>query len=202
VAAGVERLEIGRVVASNDQTDYLVQIHAPGEVPEPPSPADYGFGHFVGIPIDGDTLIGVIYTTQLVNPAYGTLGPRLSTEQELPVFSPDYLPETATVVGVALLGSRRCVGTGDSYDQATPATASAIDAPVRVLSDEEFVSFHFPEGRLRFAYFPRLLARTFPSLPDLLCSILDRIATSRPAESGRLDVARRNIRWHAVVGNQ
>jgi hypothetical protein len=195
-------LEIGRVVASNDQTDYLVQIHASGDVPEPPAPLDYGFGHFVVIPHDTATLVGVIYTTQLVNPAYGTLGPRLSTEQELPIFSPDYLPETATIVGVALLGTGREVGAEISYEQSTPAIASAIDAPVRLLTDDEFVAFHFPNGRLRLAYFPRLLARAFPSLPDLLCSILDRLAARRPDESGRLDVARRNIRWHAVVGNQ
>jgi hypothetical protein len=195
-------LEIGRVVASNDQTDYLVQVHASGDVPDPPAPSDYAFAHFVGIPNDTDTLVGVIYTTQLVNPAYGTLGPRLSTEQELPVFSPDYLPETATIVGVALLGTGRDIGAQARYEQSTPAIASAIDAPVRLLSDDEFVAFHFPDGRLRLAYFPRLLARSFPSLPDLLCSIVDRLAARRPDESMRLNVARRNIRWRAVVGNQ
>jgi hypothetical protein len=195
-------LDIGRIVASNDQTDYLVQIHAPGDVATPPSPSDYGFGQFVGLPIDDDVLVGLINSTQLVNPAYGALGPRLSTEQELPVFSPDYLPETATIVGVTVVGTIRHADGRWSYDQITPVVASFIDSPVRLLSDDEVLAFHFPQGQLRLAYFPRLIARPFPSLPDLLCSILDRLAVNRPDEKGRLDVARRNIRWRAVVGER
>jgi hypothetical protein len=195
-------LDIGRIVASNDQTDYLVQIHAPGDVAMLPSPTDHGFGQFVGLPIGDDVLVGIIYSTQLVNPAYGALGPRLSTEQELPVFSPDYLPETATIVGVTVVGMIRHAEGQTRYDQATPVVASTIDSAVRLLSNDEVLSFHFPDGRLRLAYFPRLLSRPFPSLPDLLCSILDRLAISRADEKDRLDVARRNIRWRAVVGER
>jgi hypothetical protein len=193
-------VEIGRVVGSNDQTDYLVQVHASGDVETPPSAFDRGFGQFVGIPIDGDTLVGLIYSTQLVNPAYGTLGPRLSTEQELPVFSPDYMPETATILGVAVIGTMRDDRRSLVIDQATPDAASAVDAPVRRLTDDEVIAFHFPNGRLRLAYFPRLLSRAFPSLPDLLCDVIDRLSSARPDEKSRLDVARRNIRWQAVVG--
>ena len=95
-------LEIGKVVGSNDQADYLVQVHGPGDVPIAPAPTEHAFGQFVEIPVDdANRLVGIIYTTQLFNPSYGALGPRLSTEQELPVFSPDYLAETATIVGVA-----------------------------------------------------------------------------------------------------
>ncbi len=195
-------MEIGRIVGSNDQTDYLVHVYSAGDVESPPDPNARGFGQFVGIPIDDDTLVGVIYTTQLINPAYGTLGPRLSTEQELPVFSPDYLPETATVVGVALVGTIRREGGRVTYEHGTPSVASTIDVSVRLLSEEEVLAFHFPEGRLRLAYFPRLLARSFPSLPDLLCAIIDRLALANPDERERLDVARRNIRWRALVGTQ
>jgi hypothetical protein len=126
----------------------------------------------------------------------------LSTEQELPVFSPDYLPETATIVGVTVVGTIHLALGRPSYDQGTPIVASAIDAPVRLLSDVDVFAFHFPNDRLRLAYFPRLLARPFPSLPDLLCSVLDRLAVNRPDEKGRLDVARRNIRWRAIVGER
>jgi hypothetical protein len=193
-------LEIGRIVASHDQTDYVIQVNASGDVALPPTPIEYGFGQFVGLPIEADLLVGLIYTTQLINPAYGALGPRLSTEQELPVFSPDYLPETATVVGVTVVGTIRHANGRPTYDQATPVVAPTIDSPVHLLSDDEFLAFHFPNGRLRLAYFPRLLSRPFPSLADLLSSILDRLAVNRPDEQRRLDVTRRNIRWRAIVG--
>jgi hypothetical protein len=193
-------MEIGRVVGSRDQTDYVIHVHAVGDVASPPSPNDRGFGQFVAVPIGDDFLVGVVYTTQLVNPSYGTLGPRLSTESELPIFSPDYLPETATLVGVVAVGTIRGEGASSIYDQTTPRLASAIDAPARTLSDAEFLAFHYPDGRLRLAYFPRLLARPFPSLADLLCAIIDRLAAERPVEAPRLQVARQNLRWRAVFG--
>jgi len=193
-------MEIGRVVGSNDQSDYLVQVHAQGDVPAPPGPLDYAFGQFVSIPVENaDHLVGVIYTTQLLNPSYGTLGPRLSTEGELPVFSPDYLAETATVVGVFALGIARGGDAGIQYDQGTPRIAPAVDVAVELLPEEEFEQFHRPGGRLRLAYFPRLLARPFPSLPDLLCAILDRLIARFPDDRAPLEVARQNILWRAAV---
>lgn len=194
-------MEIGRVVGSNDHADYVVQVYGPAEMPEPPTPLDRAFGQFVEIPVDQhDRLIGVIYTTQLLNPEYGTLGPRLSTPQELPVFSPDYLAETATVVGVAVVGSVSNCGGRVVYDQRTPRLASNVDAAVSLLPDEQVTAFHRIDGHLGLAYFPRLLARPLPTLPDLLCAVVDRLIAAYPKERRRLELARQNIRWRAVVG--
>lgn len=192
-------MEIGRVVGSNDQLDYIVQINGPGDVAKPPRQAERAFGRFVHIPVGNDRLIGVIYTTQLLNPAYGTLGPRLSTEHELPVFSPDYLAETATVVGVMIVGTGHQSGRAVEYDQGTPVLAPEVDAPVSVLSDSEVVAFHLPEGRLRLAYFPRLLAHPTPTMPDLLCGILDLVAAAAPSDRPRLAVIRQSIRWRSAI---
>lgn len=192
--------EIGRVVGSTDQVDYLVQVHNPADVPQPPDPRERAFGQFVEIPVDDDDrLVGVIYTTQLVNPSYGALGPRLSTEQELPVFSPDYLSETATIVGVSILGTARTTPRGVVYDQGTPVVAAAVDAAARLLPADDVIAFHRPDGRLRLAYFPRLLARPLPTLPDLLCSILDRLIAAFPDDRSRLLVARQNLLWRAAI---
>lgn len=193
-------MEIGRVVGSNDQSDYVVQVYGPGEVPTPPAAPDRAFGQFVTIPVDEQNhLIGVIYTTQLVNPEYGTLGPRLSTPQELPVFSPDYLSETATLIGIAVVGSARRREDRVEYDQVTPCFSSNVDAAVSLLPDDQMLAFHQSSGRLRLAYFPRLLARPFPSLPDLLCAVVDRLIVAFPNERSRLEVTRQNIRWRATV---
>jgi hypothetical protein len=193
-------IEIGRVVGSNDQLDYVVQIHGPGDVAAPPRLADRAFGRFVQIPVGADRLVGIICSTQLLNPAYGTLGPRLSTERELPVFSPDYLAETATVVEVTVIGTAHHHGQSVEYDQGTPTIAPEVDAVVLVLPDTEVIAFHLPEGQLRMAYFPRLLARPTPTLPDLLCGVLDQIAAATPLDRPRLDVIRQSIRWRAAIG--
>src|SRR5262249_38485195 len=42
--------------------------------------------------------IGLIYDTILVNPAFGALGPRLSNDEQVEIFSPDYLSERAVLV--------------------------------------------------------------------------------------------------------
>jgi len=195
-----EPREIGKIVGSNDHSDYVVQVHAPGEVEITPAPADRAFGQFVEIAVDEDyRLIGVIYTTQLVNPAYGTLGPRLSTERELPVFSPDYLAETATLLGISIVGTAQTAGHGIIWNQRTPTLAGDLDAPVRRLAAADFLAFHRPTGQVQVAYFPRLLARPFPGLPDLLCAILDGLIAAFPNEAARLSVARQNIRWRAAI---
>lgn len=193
-------MEIGRVVSATDQADYLVQVHGPGEASRPPAPEDWAFGQFVEIPVDQrDRLIGVIYATQLMNPEYGLLGPRLSTPEELPVFSPDYLSETATIVGVTIVGSSWTDPGGTHYVQGTPRLAAPVDAVVSLLSEAQIQAFHQRDGQLRLEYFPRLLARPFPSLPDLLCAIIDRLSAAFPAERPRLAVVRQNIRWRAMV---
>ena len=48
--------------------------------------------------------VGVIYDTQLLNPDFGSLGPRLSNEAQVEVFSPDYLSEKAVLVHLLMLG--------------------------------------------------------------------------------------------------
>ena len=113
---------LGSVVKSNSHTDYVVQIFAPGEVADPPQPEDYAFGQFVRIAVgDGRTyLVGVIYDTLLLNPTYGTLGPRLSSEPLRSTFAPDYMPETATVVGVAIVGWHWSAGENSYYRQGVP----------------------------------------------------------------------------------
>jgi len=53
---------------------------------------------------DDRWLVGLIYDTMLFHPGFGRLGPRLSPEPELAVFSPDYLNEKATLVGITAVG--------------------------------------------------------------------------------------------------
>src|SRR5690348_4880952 len=109
---------IGKIVKSDSHINYVCQISGPREVEAEPSPTDYAFGRFVRIMIrsahndDPDLVleytlgikqepatyaVGVIYDTTLVNPAFGTLGPRLSNETQVELFSPDYISEKAVL---------------------------------------------------------------------------------------------------------
>ncbi|HEV8193893.1 MAG TPA: hypothetical protein VGP82_20785, partial [Ktedonobacterales bacterium] len=78
--------------------------------------APVNIGYSAGAPLS-DTLepvanpgaeqwaIGLIFDTILVNPAFGTLGPRLSSDEQVELFSPDYLSERAVLVSILLLGT-------------------------------------------------------------------------------------------------
>jgi hypothetical protein len=190
---------LGRVVKSNSHVDYVVQLLAPGEVAEPPKPEDYAFGNFVRIAVDGgqDELIGVIYDTLLLNPAYGTLGPRLSGEPQLTAFAPDYIPETATVVGIAVLGQRTEENGAVRYRQGVPPIAARVGSEARLLSDEEFRAFHQAEAGPTVAYLPRLAAMGTPAMPDLLNGLLGRLIALFPDNAGTLSVLRSNLDWTA-----
>src|SRR5258708_22573902 len=115
---------IGKIVKSYSHINYVCQISGPLEVEVPPHPADYAFGRFVRVAVRSRLLdesgvrqdtnlsrqdepscytVGVIYDTILLNPAYGSLGPRLSTETQVKVFSPDYLSELVILVDVLTL---------------------------------------------------------------------------------------------------
>ena len=190
---------LGRVVKSNSHVDYVVQVFAPGEVADPPRPEDYAFGSFVRIMVDGrgDGIIGVIYDTLLLNPAYGTLGPRLSGEPQLTAFAPDYMPETATVVGVAIVGQGRGEGMEATYRQGVPAVATRVGSEVRLLTEDEFAAFHRGDGGPVVAYLPRLSAMWNPAMPELLNGVLTRLIAAYPDSSGTLEVLRSNLDWSA-----
>ena len=192
---------LGRVVKSNSHVDYVVQVFAAGEVAEPPRPEDYAFGSFVRIDVDGgdDGLIGVIYDTLLLNPAYGTLGPRLSGEPQLTAFAPDYLPETATVLGIAIVGQVRGNGDEAVYRQGVPPVAARVGSEARRLEEEEFAAFHRGEGKPVVAYLPRLGAMSNPTMPELLNGILTRLIPFFPDSADTLAVLRSNLDWRARV---
>src|SRR5437899_12314706 len=101
---GMRRMFIGKIVKSDSHINYVCQIYGPREVELEPGPADYTFGRFVRVAVRSEQsddpnlkvdlalgihhapktyAIGVIYDTILLNPAFGSLGPRLSNETQV-----------------------------------------------------------------------------------------------------------------------
>lgn len=188
---------LGKIVQSNDHLDYLCQIYRTDEVERPPSPEDYAYGRFVGVDLPGGgSLIGVIYDTRLFNPDFGRLGPRLSPENDLEIFSPDYLEERAVLVAIAALGTLEPDG---APSQATPALTPAPDALVHRLSDETIRGFHSANGRLQLAYAPRLLGRRSQTIPELLLVIVDQLSELFPDQTRLLALLKDDLLWRARV---
>ncbi len=194
---------IGKVVKSSFHIDYVCQVYGPGEVESPPSPADYAFGTFVRIPLSEGNghLVGVIYDTVLLNPEFGSLGPRLSPAPDLAVFSPDYLAEKVTLVGITAVGT---LGADGSVTHGVPSLAAQIDALVERMDNDVIRTFHHPASRnpagVHLGYAPLLLALGSPLARHLLLRVVDRLIALFPGHVAHLSVLRGELAWQAVIG--
>ena len=190
-------MTLAKIVKSNSHVEYVAQVMRPGEVDEAPAPADYAFGTFVAMPrADGGLAVGVVFDTTLVNPEFGALGPRLTTGTELQTLAPDQLPETATLIGVLLLGSRSADG---QVTQGVVAHALSVGDAVQKLNVDDFESFHGADDGPRAAYLPLLLAHGHPLTSELALAITQRLVEVFPNHAGAVAVLRDSIAWRTRI---
>lgn len=204
-------LAIGKIVKSNTHIDYVCQVYCRGESDPLPESSDYCLGTFVRITLEAvapfgappaghshpRSIVGVIYNTLLLNPDFGSLGPRLSQRSDLEVFSPDYISETATLVGVITVGWQDADG---CYRQGVPQLAASVNTVVERLGDGDLLAFHRDAGgRLCLHYVPVLLATQSPIVPPLLLNIVDRLRLLFPEQERHLTVMRNNLAWKSII---
>ena len=192
-------MQIGKIVKSNTHVDYVCQVSNPGEFIDAPSSADYAFGTFARIDLpqgNSGYIAGLIYSTILMNPEFGNLGPRLSSFTDLEVFSPDYLREQATLVGVVAIGQ---VTAADGVHQGVPLLAATVNATVQTMSPIEVRAFHQATGGLSIAYAPLLLAQGDCLIPHLLLNVVNRLMLLFPGHERQLAVLRSNLAWKTAV---
>ncbi len=189
---------IGKVTSATSQVAYICQVYGPGESARMPRPEDYAFGVFVAIErAQGGRLVAIISNTSLLNPEFGYLGPRLSPESELAVFSPDYLAEKRTLVALTALGQ---VDARGAVSQGVPALAAQVDDAVRCLETAEIVAFHAGAQGLQATYLPWLVGPTAgPLAAPLALEILRRLEELFPHEARRLALVRNSVAWKARV---
>ncbi|MDX2096746.1 MAG: hypothetical protein SFW36_03140 [Leptolyngbyaceae cyanobacterium bins.59] len=197
-------MRLGKVVKSNSHCDYIVQLADAMEMDEPPQPDDYGFGSFVKLETeDRHWAIGIIYNSQLSNPAFLSNGPRLSSEPDL-TFTPDLITETRTLLWTVLIGTLekqedRCYGS-----HGIPRAVVPINTGVSTLTREEIHAFHLTKNdRPQFCYYSHLLrcGGTFAS--DLLQQVLRELTSSglfAEPDQRALEILRKELSWKQTMG--
>ena len=225
---------IGKVVKSSSHINYVCQIYGPLEVEVPPHPSDYAFGHFVRVAVRSKLLdesrvrrdanlsrndepccytVGVIYDTILLNPTYGSLGPRLSTETQVEVFSPDYLSERAVLIHVLMLGTmEQCrVSSGTPKTrivQGVPADSLELDSSVETMTNEDIHQFHLFSDQedaenhtayLHMGYLAQMISQQNSLLPLAILRILDQLEQLFPQQRSLLSILKRNFAWRMKV---
>ena len=228
---------IGKIVKSESHITYVCQIFGPHEMEVQPTPADYAFGRFVRIAVrsgqndDPEKIralaqgknyepvsyaVGVIYDTILQNPAFGTLGPRLSNETQVELFSPDYIAEKAILVYVMVLGmiEQRTNPLGEAELLSTmhgvPLLSLELESEIEIMTDEEVRAFHYfsdveradVDGRtpyLHMGYLPHIISQRNSLLPMVTLRIIDQLERLFPQNVSLLSIVKRNFAWRLKV---
>ncbi len=195
-------MRIAKIVKSNSHVDYIGRVLDALDSSDTPSPEDYMFGQFVSIPAGVTTTVGVIYNSQLINPEYGRLGPRLSSSAEMnAVFSPDLLNEQGVLIGLLLLGW--IDGDGPAH-QGVPRPVIAVNSEIITMNEDEVRSFHTgSDGRLALHYYAQVITHARLFAPQLMLALLDQL-DELFGEQSRAEIAvlRRSLNWQQVFQNK
>jgi len=228
------KVNIGKIVKSTSHINYVCQIYGPLEIETVPDVVDYGFGHFVRVAVpsrcsdlacqrqetdqsvneeSSSYVVGVIYDTQLLNPTFGSLGPRLSTETQVEVFSPDYLSEQAVLVHLIMLGmvEQRRSSNGLVTIQivhGVPSFPLELNSSVETMMDEDVHRFHLFDDQghaenkhdyLHMGYLPHLIAQQNSLIPLVILRIIDQLEQLFPHHRTLLSILKRNFAWRLKV---
>jgi hypothetical protein len=191
-------MRLGKIVKSNSHIDYICQIYNQADIPIPPTIEDYAFGTFVAMPLNNHRrLIGIIYDTVLFNPEFGRIGPRLSPETDLAIFSPDYLSEKAVLTGILTIGMFE---TNGHVIQGIPRIAATTNTEVETIIEEEIRQFHLRDQLINLSYAPILLNHSSSLAPQLLQKIVKTLADSIfPDQSRLLNVLLSDLTWKSQI---
>jgi hypothetical protein len=199
-------MRLGKVVKSNSHCDYLVQLDDVQDVIDAPQADDYGFGSFVKLEDDRSQrhwAVGLIYNSQLLNPAFNSIGPRLSSEPD-PLFTPDLIMETRTVLGVVLIGHLETVAAKRYGEQGIPRVVVPVNAEVHTMSEAEIHEFHRNfQGQPQFTYYSHLLRSGGTFASQLTYQVLEEVigyAFFSGAEEGALKVLAKELAWKNTMG--
>lgn len=197
--------ELGKVVKSNSHCDYVVQLKDGIDVFEPPQPDDYGFGSFVKLeePEGRHWAVGLIYNTQLFNPMFLSNGPRLSSDPD-PLFTPDLIAETRTLLGIVLIGSL-CHDQTPCYGiHGIPRVVVPVNASVVVMDRDDIYRFHLnQQQRPQFCYYSHLLSFGGSFAAQLTQQVLTELASSNlfaGADRRALEILAKEMAWKNTMG--
>jgi hypothetical protein len=193
-------MRLGKVVKSNSHCDYVVQLDGERDVSNPPQPSDYGFGSFVKLEEPGvrHWAVGIIYNSLLDNPLFANTGPRLSSEPD-PLFTPDLITETRTLLGVVLIGTLTEAGDQFYGVHGIPRVVVPINTLVFTMTQAEIYRFHLnQQGQSQFCYYSHLLRFGGSFASQLTQQVLRELADSKffcGAEQRALEILYKELSW-------
>ncbi|MGQ9870809.1 hypothetical protein [Leptodesmis sp.] len=197
-------MRLGKVVKSNSHCDYIVQVDDAMDFDNPPQADDYGFGSFVRLEnSDRHWAVGLIYNSQLFNPMFLNMGPRLSSEPD-PVFTPDLITETRTLLWTILIGNLEQNG-GKPYGiHGIPKVVVPVNTPVYRMTQDEIHRFHLNSNqRPQFCYYSHLLKCGGTFAVQLTQQVLTELINTNlftGTDQRALKVLCKELSWKSTMG--
>jgi len=194
---------LGHIVKSNSHCDYVAQLVDQFDVAAPPQPEDYSFGRFVKLADEQrHWAVGVIYNSQLLNPQFNQLSPRLTTSADA-FLSPDLVSETRTLLWIALIGHLVDRDPQPYGQQGMPTLVVPVNTPVWLLTPAEIQAFHRTcSGQAQFRYYAHLLRSTGNYAAPLLTHILETITPLFTGSERRsLQILSKELAWRHTLGS-
>lgn len=200
----LERCRLGKVVKSNSHCDYVIQLDTDNDVVSPPSPEDYGFGQFVSLETEErHWAVGLIYDSQLFNPAFLNSGPRLTSDPD-PIFTPDLIQDTRTLLNVVLVGSLVQQARHAYGQHGIPRIVVPVNTPVYRMPVETVYQFHLnPTGQPQFCYYGHLLRCGGPFSAQLTQQVLTELIDGQlfsGADQRALQILCKELSWKNTMG--
>jgi len=197
-------MRLGKVVKSNSHCDYVVQLDDEMDYANPPQPDDYGFGSFVKLESDDrHWAIGLVYNSQLFNPMFLNTGPRLTSEPD-PVFTPDQINETRTLLWTMLIGTLETQNGACYGVHGIPKVVVPVNTPVLSMTEAEIHQFHRSDSqRPQFCYYSLLLKCGGTFAAQLTEQVLKELVQSNlftGADQKALMVLCKELAWKNTMG--
>jgi hypothetical protein len=192
-------MKIAKIVKSNSHVDYIGRVLDRLDSADPPGPEHYRFGQFVRVVAGPSSAIGLIYNSQLINPEYDRLGPRLSSSPPMnAVFSPDLVDEQGVLLGLLLVG---WIDGENASHQGMPPAVIPVNSEIITMGDDEVREFHKDgRGRLVLRYYSQVVTHARQFAPQLLLSALDQLERLFQDTSGsEIALLRRTLNWQLVM---
>jgi len=193
-------MKIARVVSSNSHIDYIARVIDSLDAGEAlPHPSDYCFGQFVALQGEGEHVIGVIYDSRLVNPEYGSFGPRSGPRAELGGRKADFVEEQGMLLGILLLGT---IDDAGKASHGVPRRIVPVGQAVTRIDKDQVMQFHIDRGgQVHLHYYPQVVSNARQFALPLLDSIIDQLcAACSESEAQRLKVLKQSLVWQGTFG--
>ncbi|MEM9264733.1 MAG: hypothetical protein AAGA46_04340 [Cyanobacteria bacterium P01_F01_bin.13] len=196
--------KLGTVVKSTSHCDYVVQLDTDRDVVDPPVPSDYGFGQFVSLETQQQHwAVGIIYNSQLFNPAFLNSGPQLTSAPD-PLFTPDLIQETKTLLNVVLVGSLIYQGRQTYGQHGIPRHVVPVNTPVYCMDTQSRHQFHLnADNQPQFRYYGHLLNCGGTFATQLTQQVLTELSSSglfTGDDQRALQVLCKELTWKNTLG--